>query len=101
MDRTYTIYGILLKDQIYESWIQKGEKTIKNKENMQNKITENKNVHIYGRRWLYRNHKVLRMINNEQKEKKIISLHHTSITTLWTQNKEIIQKVTRESTVHI
>lgn len=31
MDRTYTIYGILLKDQIYESWIQKGKKTIKTK----------------------------------------------------------------------
>lgn len=46
-------------------------------------------------------HKVLRIINNDQKEKKTISLHHTSITTLWTQNKEIIQKVTRESTVQI
>lgn len=31
MDRTYTIYGILLKDDIYKSYIQKGEKTIKTK----------------------------------------------------------------------
>lgn len=31
MGRTHTIYGILLKDQIYESWIQKGEKTTKTK----------------------------------------------------------------------